>query len=124
MVGDVQGRRAQSMPSLRSGADATAAQIWADKRVAFFRVGFFRDQNKLGAGFVTIDFLLARPREGGSRSDECKWAKTAEIWQKTSVLRLTKREIGSRMKVETVRYRSVARWKSYVSKGENGVERA
>jgi len=73
---------------------------------------------------VTITSLLARQREGGSRSDECKWAKTAEFWQKTSALRLTKREIGSRMKAETVRHTSVARWKAYVSKGENRVERA
>jgi hypothetical protein len=73
---------------------------------------------------MTIDSLLARLREGGSGSDEFKRAKTAEIWQKKSALRLTKREIDSRMKAETVRRTSVAKWKSCVSKGENRVERA
>ncbi len=73
---------------------------------------------------MRIDFPLARLREGGSRSDDPNQAKTAKIWHKKSALRLTKREINSRMKVETVKRRSVARWKSSADRGWKTVERA
>ena len=64
---------------------------------------------------MTIMCPLARQREGGRGSNDRKQAKT-------TMLRLTKRGIGSRMKAEAVQYRSVARWRSCADKDRKTVE--
>jgi len=58
---------------------------------------------------------LARLREGSNGSNECQEAKT-------TILRLTKRAKGRRMKREAVQYQAVVQKKSYLVAGRKTVQ--